>query len=65
MAGGFDSFINAAVPWILIIIAVGWVWWKFKEPLSHLAEKIKGMFVSTSDKFQQQEIISRDIVINY
>ena len=62
---GFDTFLNAAVPWILVIVAVGWIWWKFSIPLQHLGEKIKGLFSSGTEKIQEGIPMQKDIIINY
>jgi hypothetical protein len=57
-----SSFINTAIPFILIIIAVVFIWWKFSEPLKKFAELIRGLFVSGKNKTFDAARSPRDIV---
>lgn len=67
MAGGFDKFMNFIIPAALIIIPVGWIYFKFKVPIKSFFEWIGNMFTSAKDNVSQQDVLhtSRDIVINY
>ena len=37
---GFDQTLNVAVPYILIVIVIGFVWSKFNKPIKELYETI-------------------------
>jgi hypothetical protein len=57
-----NSFINTAVPIILVIVAIGFVWWKFGEPLKKLGEFLKGLFTSGKDRAAETYQSSKEIV---
>ena len=59
---GLNDFINIAIPIILIIIAVGWVWIKFGEPLKKLGGLIIGLFSSSKNRAVQSYQSSKEIV---
>lgn len=58
----FDQFINAAVPFILVAVAIGWVWWKFHEPLTWFFEWVKGLFSGGREKVRTSMDGSYEIV---
>jgi hypothetical protein len=49
MAGGFDSFLNIAIPIGIIIFFVGLIYIKLKEPINQFFQWFKSLFVSASD----------------
>jgi hypothetical protein len=57
-----NSFVNTAIPIILIIIAVGWIWWKFGEPLKKLGGLIIGLFSSGKNRAVQSYQSTKEIV---
>ena len=60
--GQLDSFLNVAIPIILLIIAIIFVWWKFSEPLKKFGNLIVGLFASGKDKTAQTFQSSKEIV---
>jgi len=61
-----DQFLNTAIPILLITIAVGWVWFKFKEPLgaffSWIGDLFSGIFSDGKDKVKTSVDGSYEIV---
>jgi hypothetical protein len=57
-----SSIVNTAIPIILIIVAIAFIWWKFSEPLKKLGEFIKGLFASGKERTAQAYQSSKEIV---
>lgn len=54
-----SKFLDTAIPIILLIVAIVFVWYKFHEPFKKFFEWISSMFKSGGEKTVQ---ISREIV---
>jgi hypothetical protein len=59
---GFNNFLNFAVPFLIIVSFILFMWYKFREPLGKFYEWMKGMFSSGAEKTQNTIVKSREIV---
>jgi hypothetical protein len=57
-----DKIINTIIPILLIVIAVGFVYWKFGEPLKKLWGLIRGLFDSGKGRAVETYRGTREII---
>lgn len=62
---GFEAFMNFIIPVALVVVMLGFVYVKFKEPIRKFFGWLSGLFSSANEKVKGGAIVSRDIVINY
>jgi hypothetical protein len=57
----FDEAMGIIVPAALVFVIVGWICWKFQDPIKFMLSWIKDTFMSGVDKVQGVSVVGTEL----